>query len=117
MLLLSGGVFSAEKHNHSNEGKPLYGGVVTEVKDIDYELVAKPDVLQLYVSNHGKSADVSKASAKVILLTGSDKQEIELKPVGDKFELKGNFQIAPGMKIVAQVRIGGGTSTARFTLK
>jgi hypothetical protein len=35
---------------------------VVEVKDMDYELVAKPaTVIQLYLRDHGKPADVSKA--------------------------------------------------------
>jgi ABC-type nickel/cobalt efflux system permease component RcnA len=33
---------AGEKHDHAHEHKPLHGGVVVEVKDMDYELVAKP---------------------------------------------------------------------------
>ena len=38
-----------------NDGthKPMQGGVLTTVKDVDYELVAKPDLLQLFVRDHG----------------------------------------------------------------
>ena len=49
--------------------KPMHGGVLTTVKDIDYELVASPTPLRLYVRDHGKAVDVSKASAKLTLLT------------------------------------------------
>ena len=82
MLMASGVVFAADKHDHGHEDKPLHGGLVTEIKDMDYELVAKPDVLQLYVRDHGKPVDVSRATAKITLLSGSDKQEIDLKPSG-----------------------------------
>ena len=72
-LALAGSAFAAgDKHNHAHEHKPLHGGVVVEVKDMDYELVAKATVIQLYLRDHGKPADVSKASAKVTLLTGTE---------------------------------------------
>ncbi len=108
---------TGNKHDHAHAHKPLHGGVVVEVKDIDYELVAKPDTIQLHVRDHGKPADVSKASAKVTLLTGSEKQEVELKPAGDRLEAAGSFKIGPGTKAVAVVTIGGKPATARFSLK
>jgi hypothetical protein len=43
ILSMSGLAFSAGGHDHGHEHKPLHGGVVREVKDMDYELVAKPD--------------------------------------------------------------------------
>jgi len=117
MLMASGVVFAADKHDHGHEDKPLHGGLVTEIKDVDYELVAKPDVLQLYVRDHGKPVDVSRATAKITLLSGSDKQEIDLKPSGDKLEAKGSFKVAPGTKVVAQVNLASKAATARFVLK
>ena len=117
MLMASGVVFAADKPDHGHEDKPLHGGLVTEIKDMDYELVAKPDVLQLYVRDHGKPVDVSKATAKITLLSGSDKQEIDLKPSGDKLEAKGSFKVAPGTKVVAQVNLASKAATARFVLK
>ena len=47
--------------------KPLHGGIVTPTKLMDYELVVKPNTIQLYLSDHGKAADVSKASGKLTL--------------------------------------------------
>jgi hypothetical protein len=102
---------------HAADYKPMQGGVLSTVKDVDYELVAKPDVLQLYVRDHGKPVDVSKTTAKVTLLSGADKQELELKPTGDKLEAKGTFKISPGTKVVAQVISAGKTSSVRFVLK
>jgi hypothetical protein len=114
----TGAAFAADGHEHGHEHKPLHGGIVTEVKDMDYELVAKPDVLQLHLRDHGKAVDVSKASAKVTLLAGSDKQEVELKPAGDKLEAKGNFKVAAGTKAIALVNLPGKpAATARFVLK
>lgn len=113
-LALAGSAFAAgDKHDH----KPLHGGVVVEVKDMDYELVAKPTVIQLHLRDHGKAADLSKATAKLTLLTGTEKQEVELKPAGDKLEATGSFKVGPGTKAVAIVTVAGKPSTARFTLK
>ena len=113
-LALAGSAFAAgDKHDH----KPLHGGVVVEVKDMDYELVAKPTVIQLHLRDHGKAADLTKAAAKVTLLTGTEKQEVELKPAGDKLEATGSFKVGPGTKAVAVVTVAGKPSTARFTLK
>jgi len=117
-LALASSAFAAgDKHDHAHEHKPLHGGVVVEVKDMDYELVAKATVIQLHLRDHGKPADVSKASAKVTLLTGTEKQEIELKPAGDKLEAIGSFKVGPGTKAVAVVTVAGKPATARFTLK
>lgn len=96
--------------------KPLHGGVVVDVRDVDYELVAKPDTLQLYLRAHGKAVDLSNASAKLTLLAGNDKQEVELKPAGGRLEAKGSFKTAAGTKVIAVVIVAGKTSTARFVL-
>ena len=110
--------FAADDHDHGHEHKSLHGGIVTEVKDMDYEFVAKTDVLQLYLRDHGKAVDVSNANAKATLLTGSEKQEIELKPTGDKLEAKGSFKVAAGTKAVVLVNLPGKpAATARFVVK
>jgi hypothetical protein len=102
-----------------NDGdhKPMHGGVLTTVKDIDYELVASPTTLRLYVRDHGKAVDASKASAKLTLLTGAEKQEVDLKPAGDKFEATGSFKVGPGTKVVAILTVAGKPTTARFIIK
>jgi hypothetical protein len=118
ILALAGSAFAAgDKHDHAHEHKPLHGGVVVEVKDMDYELVARPDAMQLHLRDHGKAVDISKASAKLTLLAGTEKQEVELKPAGDKLEARGVFKVAANTKVVAVVSIAGKSSTARFVLK
>ena len=119
VLTLAGSAFAAgDKHDHAHEHKPMHGGVVVEVKDIDYELVAKPTAIQLHLRDHGKPTDVSKASAKLTLLTGAEKQEVELKPVGNRLEATGSFKLGPGTKAVAVVTIAGKPAgTVRFALK
>jgi hypothetical protein len=112
-MAVSTAAHAAGEHDHS----PKHGGIVAAGKDWDFELVAKPAAIQLYVRDHGKAADVTKASAKLTLLVGTDKQEVELKPVGDKLEATGSFKVGPGTKAVAVVMVNGRPSTARFTLK
>ena len=115
VLAVTGTAFAAVDHRH--ETKPLQGGVVVVVKDIEYELVAKPDLMQLHLRDHGKPVDVSRASAKLTLLVGADKQVVELKPVGGKLEARGSFKLAANTKALAVVSLAGKPSTARFVLK
>ena len=120
LLLAFSGFASAagEHHKNGDDHKPLHGGVVTATPALDYELVAKPTLIQLYLRDHGKPADVTKANAKLTLLVGAEKQEIELKPVGDKLEAAGSFKVGPGTKaVVVLTRAGKPASTARFALK
>ena len=115
-LALFGGAALAAGEDHH---KPQHGGILVEGKQADFELVAKPDVLQLYLSDHGKKMDHSKASAKVTLLSGKEKQEVTLAPAGnDKLEANGSFKVAAGTKVVAVVSNGGkSVGTARFEIK
>ncbi|MBS7808591.1 hypothetical protein [Variovorax sp. PCZ-1] len=114
-LALSGIAYAAgDKHDHSAK----HGGIVVEVKDMDYEIVAKTDLMQIYVSDHGKSAKLDGAKAKVTLLNGSEKSEVELQPAGDKFEAKGAFKVAKGTKGIALITLAGkSATTVRFEVK
>ena len=114
---MSGLAFAAGGHEQGHAHKPLHGGVVSEVKDMDYELVAKPDLIQLHLRDHGKPVDVSKSNAKLTILIGADKQEVELKPAGQQLEATGSFKLA-NSKIVALVSVQGkAPTTVRFVLK
>ena len=108
-----------DAHKHGDEHKPKYGGVVKEVKEIQYELVAKPDVITVYIEDHGKKIDSKGATGKVALRQGSDRSEGTLAPAGDnKLEAKGKFNVAPGTTAIVVVkRAGAAEETVRFTLK
>ena len=101
------------EHDHSAK----HGGIVVEVKDVDYEVVAKPDVIQIYARDHGKAVKIEGGKAKITLLNGSEKSEVELLPAGDKLEAKGSFKVAKGTKGVAMVTLGGKTNAVRFEVK
>lgn len=103
---------------HAHDAKPANGGVVSVVKDVNYELVAKSDTLTLYITDHGKPVDTKDASATLTLLSASDKSEVKLAPAGEnKLQAKGTFKVHKGTKVVASVTTGGKPQSVRFTLK
>lgn len=104
----------AQKDDHT----PKHGGIFVETKALDFEIVAKPDVIQVYVADHGKPVKLDGAKGKVTLLNGSEKSEVDLAPVGDKMEAKGSFKVAKGTKGMAIVTLAGKSpATARFEIK
>ncbi len=97
---------------------PKHGGVVVETKAGDLELVAKPELIVIHVSDHGKPMKLSSASGKVTVFSGNDKTEAPLALVGDKLEAKGSFKLGAGTKVLAEVSLNGKPAVAaRFTLK
>ncbi len=61
-LCMANAAFAADDHKghahdekqgqvHAHDAQPQHGGVVTVVKDINYELVAKADAIMPYCSN------------------------------------------------------------------
>ena len=101
-----------------DDHKPKHGGVVVETKVGDLEIVAKPESIQIHISDHGKAIKLDGAKAKVTLLNGSEKSEADLVQVGDKLEAKGAFKVAKGTKGIAVVTLTGKPPvTARFDIK
>jgi hypothetical protein len=97
---------------------PKHGGIVVDTKAGDLELVAKPNLMLIHVSDHGKPMKLSSASGKVTVFNGSEKTEAPLALAGDKLEAKGSFKLAPGTKVLAEVALNGKPAvSARFTLK
>ena len=115
----AGAVYAGAGHDHASDHKPAHGGVLAMTGGhMDMELVARPEVVQLYVRDEGKPVDVTKASARLTLLTGAEKQEVPLAPAGDRLESKGSYKIGAGTKAVAVVNFPGKPAiTARFVLK
>ncbi len=97
---------------------PKFGGVVVETKAGDIEIVAKPEMIQIYITDHGKPMKLDGAKAKVTLLNGTEKSEAELVLVGNKLEVKGTYKVAKGTKGIAVVTLQGKAPvTARFEIK
>jgi len=114
-LVATSTTLAAGSHDHS----PKFGGIVADGKAFDAELVAKPDVITVHVSDHGKPAKTTNAKGKITLLTGSDKSVFELMPAGDsRMEAKGKFNVSSGTKAVVEITLDGKKpSTVRFAIK
>ncbi len=112
--LTAGPVLASGDHGHA----PKNGGIVVDTKAGDFEIVAKPDLLQIFISDHGKPVQLEGAKAKITLLNGAEKSEAELLPAGNKMEAKGSFKVAKGTKGIAVLTlVGKPPATARFEVK
>lgn len=116
-LLLGTAAHAATDHGHRHDHTPQHGGIVVEVREIEYELVAQPELIRLHLRDHGESLDVSRSSARLTLLSAGEKQDVDLKPAGEWLEATGHFKLGPGTKAVVVVQREGKASTARFSLK
>jgi hypothetical protein len=98
---------------------PQYGGVAREVKGVSYELVARPDSLTLYVSDHGKLIATQGARAEAVIYAGNDKTAVKLEPAGEnRMTAKGNFRVGVGVRVVVTTTLPGKTpAKATFNLK
>ena len=81
---------------------------MAEANDMDYELVAKPDTLTLYLRDHGKPAKTEGVSAKLTCSTAPENPRLCWRPQArGKLEAKGAFKVAAGTKVVALVTLPG----------
>lgn len=113
-VTLAGASAFAQKDDHSAK----HGGIFVETKALDFEIVAKPQAIQVYVADHGKPVKLDGAKGKVTLLNGAEKSEVDLLPAGDKLEAKGAFKVAKGTKGIATVTLSNKpAATARFEIK
>ena len=117
-LALAGSAFAAgDKHDHAHEHKPLHGGVVVEVKDMDYELVAKASrdpAAPARPRQAGRRVQGQRqAHAADRHREAGGRAEAGWRQARSHRRLQG----AAGTKVVAVVTIAGKSSTARFVLK
>ncbi len=76
-------------------------------RDVEYEFGATADKLQLYMRDHGKPVAVAGMAAKVTLLAGSDKQDVQLQPGDGKLEASGSFKVPAGTESRGRSLQGG----------
>ena len=107
--------FAGAGHDHG----PQYGGVVREVKNITYELVAKPDSLTLYVSDHDKPVPTQGATAEAVIYAGNEKTAVRLEPAGEnRMVAQGTFKVGVGVRVVLTTTLPGKPpAKAIFSLK
>jgi len=117
LAALSIALFSFAASAHS-DSKPKHGGIMKEVNEIQYEIVAKSDQITIYVFDHGKKIALNDASGKLTMLVGKDKTEIPLSFAGDNMLIaKGMFNVTKGVKIVATIKSAGKSASVSWTLK
>jgi len=99
--------------------QPEHGGVVQLVGDMTFELVARPDGVELYVEDDGEEVNSADLAAKLTIVNAGAKSEVVLAPAaGNKFEAKG-VKIASGAKVTALLTLKDKQSkiAANFTIK
>lgn len=119
LFMSAGAASAADQHGHAHDHKPLYGGVVAEAKDLNFELVAKSDSLTLFVAEHGKPVNTAGGKATATVYAGNEKTTVALEPAaGNKFVAKGNFKAGVGVRVAAIVALPGKPETRlNFRLK
>ena len=105
---------AADKHQ---ESKPRHGGVVVEVNEVDYELVARDGNVVIHVSDHGKPVSTKGWSGSIALV--GEKASAELAPSGDNLlTAKGTLPVKPGARLLATVQPPGKKPVQlRFSVK
>ncbi len=105
----------AAGHDHG----PQHGGVVREVKNLNYELVAQPKRLTLHVSSHGKPVSTAGASAQATLFAGNERVTVKLAPAGEnRLEAEGNFRTGVGVRVAVDLTLAGQQPTrVNFNLR
>jgi hypothetical protein len=99
--------------------QPEHGGVVQLVGDMTFELVARPEGVELYVEDDGDEVTSSDLVAKLTVVSAGARSDVTLTPsAGNKFEAKG-VKIAPGAKVTVLLTLKDKQSkiAANFTIK
>lgn len=97
--------------------KPLHGGVVQLVGEISFELVTRPEGVELYVIDDGEEIDSGTMSASLTVDAAGTKSEVAMLAAGgNKFVSKGT-KVPSGAKVVATLVAANQAKTkARFTI-
>ncbi|HYF58561.1 MAG TPA: hypothetical protein VEA81_06355 [Burkholderiaceae bacterium] len=105
---------------HEQHGRPMHGGVLAEAGTFQGELVNGPKGPVLYVTDHGAPVATAGASAKLTVLAGGARSDLQLVPAGANrlAPAQGEAPLARGARAVASVKLADGRSGAlRFELK
>lgn len=104
-LMLSTPLIAAEE---PGQAEVRHGGVTTMLKNRDYELVAKPGSLTVFVYQDEKPASTKGATATLTLSQGDYKTTVALQPSdANALEAKGAFKVGAGTKAVASITLSG----------
>lgn len=82
-----------------------HGGQLRMAGPSHFEMVVKPDALQIYVTDHaGQATPVEGATGSAMVLSGTAKQQITLAPKGNNL-LEGAGTFTPGQPVKAVVKV------------
>lgn len=117
-VLLTASTLSMNAALAHGGAKPQHGGIVQSASDLSFELVSTGDGAALYIVDHEKEFDTSRAGGRLTILNGAEKSEAELKPAGgNKLEAKG-VKLGKGAKVVAALTTADKkTITVRFAVR
>lgn len=103
------------EHDHG----PRHGGIAREVRNVTYELVVKPDLMTLHVSDHGKPIPTQGAKAEATIYAGNEKTAVTLEPAGDnRLAARGSFKGGVGVRVAVTVTLAGNVQDkVTFNLK
>ena len=98
--------YAADQHGHDH--KPLHGGILAAAANLDFELVAKPDSLTLYVADQGKPVATAGAKGTATVHAGNEKTAATFEPAGEnKLVAKGSFKMGVGVRVAVAVTLAG----------
>lgn len=115
LTLLSTPAWCGGNHAH----KPAHAGVAIQSAGLNLELVAKSDLLTLYVTDHGKPVAVTGGHASATIYSSSGKTEITLRPTGEnKLTANGDFKTGLGVRVAVVLNLPNkGEIKGNFRLK
>jgi hypothetical protein len=95
-----------------------HGGIVRYAEGLSFELVVQVDGAILYVEERGQPVSTQGMSGRLLLVTGLDKSEAELKPVGANALRARGVKLEAGTQAVAALRTAANKPlTVRFTVR
>lgn len=99
--------------------KPRHGGVMSEAKDLNFELVAENGKAAVYLLDHGKPVPTANVSGKLTVMNGSEKLEVDLQPAGEnKLISKSDLKLSNGAKVIASITLADKKNVSvRFAVK
>ena len=102
---------------HAEHGQPQYGGIFAEAGEAQLELVNQAGKVALHVTQHGAPVPVQGGKARLTVLEGGAKRELQLAPAAEN-RLEAAASLKPGAKVVAAVELPGRKPLqARFEVK
>ena len=112
-FLLSSGVAVA----HGNT-RPLHGGVIQMMGEVSFELVVRPEGVEVYLVDDGEDVGTEGLTAKLTIAHEGATTEAALKPGGGNRFVGQGVKLPGGARVTVIVTLEDNASrwTARFTI-